>query len=89
MRLLDARPSAFQRPVPVPPGDANAARAALASLGDLCKRFQAKVDEHEPIMRAVFPDPGAALAGLVEFLFEESGIRVRAWVYTYCGRTVK
>ncbi|KAK9801425.1 hypothetical protein WJX73_010769 [Symbiochloris irregularis] len=70
VRLKDYNPGAG----PVPPGDAQAGKAALASLGDLCKRFQTKVAEHEPIIRAVFPDPGAALAMLVEFLFEESGI---------------
>lgn len=73
VRLKDNKPGADQ----VPLGDAGAGKAALASLGDLCKRFQAKVAEHDPIIRAVFPEPGAALAMLVEFLFEESGIEVR------------
>lgn len=52
-------------------GDPAAGRAALAAVGDLCKRAQADVAKEVPVMEQVFQDPGAALALLVQRLFEQ------------------
>ena len=55
---------------PAEAGDPSASRAALAPLADLCKRAQAEVAREVAIMEQIFPDPGAALAELVHWLFE-------------------
>ena len=51
--------------------DPSGARAALAGLTDLCKRAQAEVADKVPIMKQVFPDPGATLKLLIQRLFAD------------------
>ena len=46
-------------------------RAALAALADMCRRASADIAAEVPIMEQIFPDPGIALALLVQRLFDQ------------------